>query len=215
MFRPFALAAAVLTLAASIPLLAGDPDPEPPADAPAHMPGPKVGDTAPDAQVSLTNGDPVQLGELYPRGPIVLIFIRGGWCPYCNKQLVAFEHRLATMASLRATVLALSPEGPAYIRENIRDQKLTYDIISDYQLNAAKAFGIAFDLPPEMQKTYKGFGVDIAEHNWSKTWQLPHPATYVIDRKGVIRYAFASEDYKQRADPDDVIKVLREIAKEK
>ncbi|MBL8746175.1 MAG: AhpC/TSA family protein [Phycisphaerae bacterium] len=191
-----------------------EPSP-PPATAPAAMPGLKVGDTAPDAQVALPSGTPVQLAEVYAKGPVVLVFYRGGWCPYCNKQLAGWDEQLSKVASFGAIVMAITPEGPEFIKKTTVDQKLRYGILSDYKNEAAEAFGIGFEMPPELQEKYKGYGVDLAAHNWDKSWKLPHPAVYVVDREAKVRYAYCNEDYKVRADINEVLGVLKQMAEER
>lgn len=198
-------------------LVAGEPESKP-ARAPsvaAPMPGLKVGDAAPDAQVALTSGDPVQLADLYKKGPIVLVFYRGGWCPYCNKALAGWDEHLAQMSAYGALIIAVTPEGPEFIDKTVTDQKLRYAVLSDYKSEAAAAFGIGFEMPAEMQEKYRGYGVDLSKHNWDKSWKLPHPAAYVIDRGGTVRYAYCKEDYKVRADPAEVLAVLKAMAEEK
>jgi peroxiredoxin len=183
--------------------------------APASMPGLKVGDKAPDPQLAKPNGDPVQLSELYARTPIVLVFYRGGWCPYCNKQLSGLQEHLERIAIQGAFIIAVTPEGPSQIEKTTADQKITYAILSDYKHEAAEQFKILFEMSPEMQEKYKGYGVDLSTKNWDRTWRLPHPAAYVIDKEGTIRYAFCAEDYKQRADPEAILAVLEDLAAER
>ncbi len=213
---PVVVAVAVVGSLALTALMASEPEPKPAETQPsAAMPGPKVGDAAPDAQVAKPNGDPVQLADLYKQGPIVLVFYRGGWCPYCNKALAGWDEQLSKMTMNGAMVIAITPEGPEFITKTAADQKLRYAIVSDYKSEAAAAFGIGFEMPAEMQEKYKGYGVDLSEHNWDKSWKLPHPATYVVDREGKVRYAYCNEDYKVRADPAEVLAVLKQLAEEK
>lgn len=215
MKRPIAIALSTLLIT---PFTYGEPEPKPAETqtaAPAVMPGLHVGDTAPDAQVARTNGDPVQLGDLYKKGPIVLVFYRGGWCPYCNKALAGWEERLAKMSSLGATIIAVTPDGPKHIEQTVTDQKLRFEVLSDYKGQAASMFGIGFEMPAEMQEKYKGYGVDLSQRNWNQSWTLPHPAAYVIDRDAKVRYAYCNEDYKVRADPEEAIEALEQIVKER
>lgn len=215
MKRPAFILAITVTLGCFSASMLRAREPEPAQTAPTSMPGPKVGEKAPDAQIALLSGTPVQLKDMYAKGPIVLVFYRGGWCPYCNKALSGWDEKLSTMASMGATVVALTPENPEHIKKTMTDQHLRYGILSDYKNEAATAFGIVFEMPAEMQEKYRNFGVDLSEHNWDKTWRLPHPAAYVIDRDGTIRYAYCNEDYKVRADPAEVIAVLKTMVDER
>lgn len=207
----------LITLAAAAPTAFAEPETKSAeqAPAPAAMPGLKVGDMAPDPQLAKPNGDPVQLSELHTRTPIVLVFYRGGWCPYCNKQLGAMQEQMESIAVLGAFVIAVTPEGPDQIAKTTTDQRLGYMILSDYKHEAAERFKIMFEMAPDLQEKYKGYGVDLSEKNWDKTWRLPHPAVYVIDTDGTIRYAYCNEDYKTRADPEAIKSVLKELAAER
>lgn len=178
-------------------------------------PGLKEGDKAPDPQVAKRNGDPVQLADLYPRGPIVLVFYRGGWCPYCNKALVGIQEHLETMGKLGGTVLGVSPEEPQFLNKTLIDQRLGFDLVSDYKGDAARQFRILFEMPIELREKYKEYGVDVAQRNWDRSYTLPYPSVFVIDRAGIIRYAFSSEDYKVRADPQEIVDILRVLDDER
>lgn len=210
LMNSMALAGALLAASS----LGSEPD-QPPAEASRPAVGLRVGDTAPNAQVAKPNGDPVELKELYELGPIILVFYRGGWCPYCNKALRAWEENLVRISLLGGTIIALTPEGPTHTENTRRDQNLRFAVLSDYKQDAAKQFGLSFEMPDDLREKYLGYGVDLSKRNWDQSWMLPHPATYVIDRDGIIRYAYADTDYSKRADPAEVIRVLEEMKRER
>ncbi len=171
----------------------------------------KVGDKLPDLTLKNIKNEDVRLADLYAKQPIVLIMYRGGWCPYCNTSLKQWQDKIETVTTLGAAVVAATPEKPEFIAETIGKDKLTYSVLSDTTGQNAKALGLAFTLDENTQRKYKGYGVDLSNRNASGEWQLPHPATLVIDTTGTIRYLATSEDYKQRAKPDDVIAAIKGI----
>lgn len=174
-------------------------------------PGLRVGDRAPDAEVWTIEGKPVKLSSLYAEGPVVLTFYRGGWCPYCNRALTEWEGRTDELKAAGGRLIALTPEAPDRAVKTREKNKLGFSVYSDYALEAARRYKVAFEVDEKTQKAYKGFGVDLAEWNANHEWKLPAPGTFVIGTDGVIRYAFADWDYKKRADPEEVIGAVRKL----
>lgn len=176
-----------------------------------RAPGLAVGDRAPSVTVRSVDGKLVQLDSLYRDGPIVLTFYRGGWCPICNRALSAWAGKLEALRAAGGTFVALTPEKPelaARTREQVGGE---YAVFSDSAHEAAKAFKVHFVVDEATRAKYQQFGLDVAESNVSGTWELPAPATFVIDREGIIRYVFADWDYSKRADPDEVIAFVRSL----
>jgi peroxiredoxin len=171
-----------------------------------------LGDKAPDAALTTVDGKIVQLASLYKDGPIVLTFYRGGWCPICNRALLAWQDKLDDLKEAGGTFVALSPEKPDHASKTIERGHLSYTVLSDPKFEAAKAFRVHFAVDEGTKAKYKQFGMNVAEANASGTWELPAPATFVIDRKGVVRYVFADWDYKKRADPGEVVAAVRAIS---
>jgi len=176
--------------------------------------GLKVGDQAPDAPVKTLDGEVVHLQDFYDNGVTVLIFYRGEWCPYCVKSLSGWAGRADEVESLGAQVIAISPETTANGQKTKDKTEVEFTLLSDYAYNAAKAFGVAFEVDDQTKQLYEGYNIDLAKANAGGTWTLPYPGTYVIDADGVIRYAWVQEDYRQRAEPDEVIAVVQELAGE-
>ncbi len=181
------------------------------SSAPPPAPGLAVGTKAPDAAVTGTDGKPVQLASLYKDGPVVLTFYRGGWCPICTRTLSAWGPRLAELKTAGGTFIALTPETPDLAAKTRDGTHADYSVFSDGAFAAAKAFKVHFTVDDDTKAKYQKFGLKVAESNVSGTWELPAPATFVIDREGVIRWAFADWDYKKRADPAEVIRVVRSL----
>ncbi|GIK17217.1 MAG: hypothetical protein BroJett003_21810 [Planctomycetota bacterium] len=181
------------------------------AAADAAIPGLAVGERAPDATVTAVDGKTVQLASLYQNGPIVLTFYRGGWCPICNRALAAWAGKLDALKSAGGTFVGLTPEKPDLAAQTREKSGGEYAVFSDGAFAAAKAFKVHFVVDEATKAKYQQFGLNVAESNVSGTWELPAPATFVIDRDGVIRYVFADWDYRKRADPDEVIGAVRSL----
>jgi len=174
-------------------------------------PGLHVGDHAPDAVVFDQQGNEVSLASLYANGPIVVIFYRGGWCPFCNRALSAWHDKMPELRKAGGTFVAITAEDPDHAADTIAKHDLTFAVYSDSTMAAAKAYKVFFEVDKATKRKYKLFGIDLAETNGSGQWTLPAPGTFVIDRNGIVRYAWAKWDYKQRADPDEVIAAVRAL----
>jgi len=172
-------------------------------------PGLSVGDRAPDASIQTRDGQSVSLASLYADGPVVVTFYRGGWCPYCTRQLSEWQGREAELAEAGGRLIAITAENPDNATKTAGKHSLGFDIYSDTTMAAARAYDVFFELDAGTQSKYMGFGLDLASSNASGTWSLPAPGTFVIDSGGVVRYAWADWDYSKRADADEVIAAVR------
>jgi peroxiredoxin len=169
------------------------------------------GDAAPDATLPDALGNPVRLPDLWKRGPLVVIFYRGGWCPYCNLELRAWQQRLGDLQRIGASLVAISPQTPDNSMSTAEKNALAYPVLSDSNLEAAHGFNIAFTLPPELIDLYGSLGNDLPVFNGNGQWVLPVPATFVIDTEGRIRFAHIEADYRERAEPADVITFIESL----
>ena len=147
----------------------------------------KVGDRAPSVSLPDAKGELVSIDGLLEKGPVVAIFYRGGWCPYCNLELRAWQTHLSELADLGVTLIAISPQTPDNSLSTAEKNELAYPVLSDSELSAAKGFGIAFTLPPELVDLYMSAGNNLPELNGNGQWMLPIPATFVIDQHQIIR----------------------------
>ena len=172
----------------------------------------KVGDRAPDFELLNAAGKKVKLSELTERGPVVLTWYRGGWCPYCNIALRGFHKSLPLLRAAGATLVALSPETPDNTLSTKEKNQLDFEVLSDTGNKVAHAFGVAYKVPKVVMDQSRG-RLDLSKHNGNDSGELPLGATYIIDRDGVIRYAFVDADYRKRAEPSDVIVALRNLGK--
>lgn len=174
-------------------------------------PGLPVGALAPDVEVTGLDGAAVRLSSLYKDGPIVLTFYRGGWCPICTRTLSVWAGRLDELKAAGGTFVALTPEKPGLAEKTRETAHADYAVFSDGAYAAAKAFKVHFVVDEQTKARYEKYGLHVAESNVSGTWELPAPATFIIDRTGVIRWAFADWDYQKRADPDTVIAAVKSL----
>ena len=172
----------------------------------------KVGDRAPDFNLPNATGEEVRLKELLDKGPVILNFYRGGWCPYCNLELNAYQKLLPDINELGASFVAISPQTPDNSLSTAEKYELKFQVLSDVGNKLADQFGLVFKLPTELQELYNKFGISLPKFNGDESWELPMPGTYVIDKDGTVSYAFADADYTKRAEPDEVIAKLQEIS---
>jgi peroxiredoxin len=173
----------------------------------------KKGDRAPAIVLGNAKGETVEVGKLFKKGPVIVAFYRGGWCPYCNLELKAFQEVLPEITAAGASLVAISPEKPDDTLSTAEKNALTFQVLSDVGQKVGRAFGLVYEFTDELKSAYQGFSLDIPARNGAPgEWALPVSATYVIDRDGTIIYAYTDVDYRDRADPRDVLKVLTQRA---
>ena len=170
-----------------------------------------VGDAAPDFTLPNAIGRPVSLSELRKRGPVVLSFYRGGWCPFCSLELHALQAILPEIQSLGATLIGVSPETPDNSLSTKQKQQLSFEVLNDQGNQAARDYGLLFQVYEEMRPLYLEWGFDLPGVNGDYSWEIPVPATYVIDTSGAIRAGHVDKDYTRRMEPADILATLREL----
>jgi peroxiredoxin len=171
----------------------------------------KAGAIAPKLELPDAHGKMVSSAGLLAKGPLVVTFYRGVWCPYCNMDLQAIEEAADEIRALGASLVAISPQTAPNRRKSERENALSFPILSDHGNAVANAFGLRFRLPDDLIAVYKGFGNDLAIGNGEDSWTLPMPARYVIGTDGVIAYAEVNPDYTRRPDPSELLPVLRRL----
>ena len=173
----------------------------------------RVGDRAPSIVLGNAKGETVDVGALLKEGPVIIAFYRGGWCPFCNLELRAFQCITPDIEAAGASLVAISPEKPDDSLSTVEKNALTFEVLSDVGQKVGRAFRLVYDLSDELKSAYNGFGLDIPAKNGTPgEWALPMSATYIIDRDGVIIYAYTDADYRDRADPIDILAVLKRTA---
>lgn len=172
----------------------------------------RAGEMAPPFRLADPEGRMVDSAELLARGPLVVSFYRGVWCPYCNLELQALQEALADIRATGARLVAISPQTQVNSRKSVRSNGLAFPILSDAGNAVAEAFRLRFALPDYLVELYKSFKNDLPLVNGDDTWTLPMPARFVIGQDGMVLYANVEPDYTRRPEPSDMLPVLREAA---
>lgn len=174
-----------------------------------------VGDQAPDFTLPDTAGRPVALAELIRTGPTIVTFYRGGWCPYCNLELRAYQALLPELADAGVNLVAISPQRVDAALATVEKTELGFPVLTDLGNVVASQFRIVHTVPTDVRTIYKRSGHDLAtiESDLGDDAEvtLPLPATFVIDPGMIVRFAFVSADYTERAEPSEVLAVARAI----
>ncbi len=171
----------------------------------------KQGDTFPDFVLPNANNKPLQLDAFLKDGPLVISFYRGAWCPYCNLEINALQKRLPDITATGGQLVVISPQTPDKSVDQVANSQLTFEVLSDIENKLAKECGLVFTLPESLRPIYNAWQIDIPGHNGNDSFELPIPATYIIDTKGKIRYVFADMDYTKRLEPDVIIEQLKKL----
>jgi peroxiredoxin len=173
----------------------------------------QVGDRAPVIQLRDQHGQEFDVASLLAKGPVIVNFYRGGWCPFCNLELKAYQDILPRIRGAGANLVAISPEKPDDTVTTAEKNALTFPVLSDVGQKVGKAFGLVYAFTDDVRSVYDGFKLDIPTKNGvPDDWSLPLSATYLIDRDGTILFADTSVDYRERSDPLDVLQVLERRA---
>jgi len=213
--RSSLLVSLALIATASLPALA-ESKPDGPnkrlLDPKTEQPGLKIGEHAPTLTLKDATGKTVNLAAVYKEhAPVVVTFYRGGWCPFCSKSLMNWGDRMDDLKSAGGTFVAISPETPQHALETAAKSKGDWVTLVDADGAAMRAFKLGFELDPSTKTKYQGYGIDLEKWNVNGKWELPAPATYIIDANGVVQWVFSDWNYKKRANPDDVIAAVRKL----
>ena len=218
MNRLLSLTAAALLVPISISLAGFEQAPMSQSDSKVNPTRLIVGNTIQDftipTPISNDGLTETTLSELVANGPVVLTFFRGSWCPYCRGELTEIQDRLDDFKELGVSVLAISPEVD---EESIRlgkELELGFSIGHDENNELARSLGLTFKLDAKTIKQYRKYGIDVPESNGTKTWELPVPATYVIDQDMKVQFVFDDENYSKRADYKKVLKIAKNLVTE-
>lgn len=170
--------------------------------------GLKVGDIAPDFNAKDQNGKTVSLKQALKNGPVVMLFYRGQWCPFCNKQLSRFSDSLSQLTAKGASVLAITPENAENVKKTIEKTKASFSVLEDEGLTIMKLYKVNFAVDENTITKYKGYGIDFDKANGTNGANLPVPATYIIGQNGKIKYVFFNTDYRKRASVQEILNNL-------
>lgn len=169
-----------------------------------------INSKAPEFKTKDQNGNEIVLKDLRKKGPVVIIFYRGYWCPYCNKELQKLEDSLQLIKEKGAYLIAITPEKQDGIAKTIEKTKASYSIVSDEGMKIMKAYSVAYQVDGKTVSRYKMANIDLAENNGQQAGAiyLPIPAVYIINKDGEISYRFFNTDYKNQAPVKDILENL-------
>ena len=171
----------------------------------------KPGDAIPAFLLPDAEGRLVASDDLLARGPLVINFFRGNWCPYCRQTLKALEAALPEIEAAGGQLVALTPDTGHHLADTKRVQRLSYEILSDVDGTVGLQFGVLFRAPAAYREVLASYGIDLAERHGNDGGFIPLPATYVVDRAGIVRYAFVDIDFTRRAEPAAVVAALKQV----
>lgn len=161
-----------------------------------------IGESIPDVSLNSVEGKVFDLRSAAREQPLVLIFYRGGWCPYCNAHLGQLQQIDPQLSELGYRIIAISPDRPEKLQTSLEKEGLSYTLLSDSSMAAAKAFGIAFEADAPMLEMLASYNIDIEEASGEKHHLLPVPSVFIVGSDGIIDFSYANPDYKKRLAPE-------------
>jgi peroxiredoxin len=167
-----------------------------------------IASKAPDFRAKDQHGTEIRLKDLLKEGKVVLVFYRGEWCPYCNKELSGLQDSLQFIKDKKAILIAVSPEKPENILKTVEKTKAEYSILYDEGLKIMKAYDVEFEVPENTLTRYRNSGIDIEKNNGKNGKYLPVPAVFIIDKESTVTYRFFEPDYKKRP---SVLEILNNL----
>lgn len=167
------------------------------------------GQSIPDVSVKSADGESVTLKSLHHAKPVVLVFFRGGWCPICTRHTQQLIKIYPEVKELGAELVGISPDSPHSSSENVAKNNISFSVLSDANVRAAKAFGLAFQVDPTTVDRYQGFGIDLEKASGHAHHALPIPAVYIVDQSGKIVFAHSDPNYRERLETKAILSELR------
>jgi peroxiredoxin len=168
----------------------------------------KEGDKIPEFHLKNAVGETIKIYDVLSKGPVIINFYRGAWCPYCNLEIAAYQEILPEINKRGAQLVAISPEVPDITMTLKEKHALEFEILSDTNNLVAKQFGLVFQLEDKLIALYKKMGIDLVKSQENVNNELPIPATYVVNTDGVIKLAYLNSDYTKRLEPMDAVAAL-------
>jgi len=169
----------------------------------------KEGEKAPAFELPDGDGRLWRSEDLLRSGPVVIVFYRGRWCAYCNTQLVALQGIHKQIAAVGVSLVAISPQTQKHSYMTRDMHKLRFPLLSDAGNKVARQFGLVYRLSPELQAMYESIYTKLPGYNGDQSWELPLPATYVVQPDGITSYARVDADWRKRPEPEEMLKELR------
>ncbi|WP_299112420.1 peroxiredoxin-like family protein [uncultured Winogradskyella sp.] len=173
----------------------------------------KIGDKAIGFELPNPKGEVISLANLLEKGPVVVTFYRGSWCPYCNLQLRALQAKLSEINALGATLVTISPEVPDDSLTENEISKMEFTVLSDQDAKVARQYGVAWEVPEFLMEHMRvDRGLDLKAINNGNANVLPIPATFILDTDGIIKWNYVNVDYRTRSEPDEIVDVLKSMS---
>lgn len=169
----------------------------------------QAGETAPAFELSDGDGMMWRSEDLLCRGPLVIAFYRGRWCAYCNTQMAALQEIHSRIAAAGASLVAVSPQTQKHSYMTRDMHKLRFPVLSDPGNQLAKKFGLVWRLPPDLQHMYEAIMTKLPGYNGDQSWELPLPATYIVQPDGKISFARVDVDWRGRPEPESILSALQ------
>lgn len=168
-----------------------------------------INSRAPEFRLKDQNDEFISLKELRKKGPVVVMFYRGYWCPFCNKQMKAYQDSLQLITDKGATLVAITPESSTGIDSTIIRTGATFPLLTDADGKLAAAYGVAFKVDDRTVSRYKMAGIDLLKTNKQKEAVLPVPAVYVINKEGSVTYRYFDDNYRRRPSVAEILRNLK------
>ena len=168
-----------------------------------------IGESLPDVSLTGIDGNQTSIAGLVADKPSMIVFYRGGWCPFCSSHLGELAAIEEEIYELGYQILAISPDQPEYLRQSLEEQELSYTLLSDSSMEMARAFGVAFRVDDQTVAGLKENGMDIVERSGHQHQQLPVPAVFITDTSGQVLFQYVNPEYRERISGEVLIAALR------
>ncbi len=169
----------------------------------------QMGDTIPDFSLRAIDGNTIQLSDLHESEFLILNFYRGGWCPYCNMELRAYERLKKNFEELGVNIVAISAEISQLAAQTVQKNNISFPVLTDVDAQFMKKVGIVFKLNEKTKKDYVSFGMDFTQIHGNENYELPVPAIYVINKDMEIVFVHFEADYMTRIEPEQVLSIIK------
>lgn len=168
-----------------------------------------IGSSIPDVEMKKLDGSSIALSDFVKGKKVILVFYRGGWCPYCNKQLAGLAKASPELQEMGYEIVGISPDSPEFLNDLREGQRVPYTLLSDDDMEASKAMGLAYKLDDATVSKYKSMGLDLEARSGQNHHLLPVPAVYFVDEEGKVIFSYVNPDYKVRIQSEVLISVAK------
>ena len=170
-----------------------------------------IGSALPQAMLTSIDGKQVALNKISGAKLTVLVFYRGGWCPYCNTQLSDLRKLVQPLKDKGVNLIAISPDQPSELFKSVEKNSLDYQLYSDASAQAIEGFGIGFKVDDATIEKYAGYGIDLEKSSGAKHHILPAPSVFLIDAAGTVQFAYVNPDYRVRLSANVVLAAVDDV----